>query len=93
VRKAWLEWCQGTVFVSAWSADNPDRRLTPAQVTDFDTHVAYYAGHLADWHRLPCGQGAPPGQAKARPTTARRPNSPNWYRPRTATVCGWPTGN
>lgn len=59
VRKAWLEWCQGTVFVSVWLANNPDRALTPAQVTDFDTHAAYYAGHVADWHRLPLWSGQP----------------------------------
>ncbi|GAB1511375.1 YcaO-like family protein [Actinophytocola sp. KF-1] len=57
VHKAWLEWCQGTVFVSVWLANNPDRRLTPAQVTDFDTHAAYYAGHPDDWHRLPLWSG------------------------------------
>lgn len=57
VRKAWLEWCQGTVFVSVWLAGDPDRRLTPAQVTDFDTHAAYYASNLDEWQRLPLWSG------------------------------------
>ncbi|MEV4314773.1 YcaO-like family protein [Actinocrispum sp. NPDC049592] len=39
--------------MSVWLANNPDRRLTPALVTDFDTHAAY----LKDWYRLPLWSG------------------------------------
>lgn len=52
LQKAWLEWCQGTVFVGmssdVWPAD---------QVTDFDRHAGYYAGHLAEWAELPLWKG------------------------------------
>ncbi|GAA0633732.1 hypothetical protein GCM10010174_63880 [Kutzneria viridogrisea] len=57
VRKAWLEWCQGTVFVSVWSAEHAELALSPEQVTDFERHAGYYWSHLDQWRRLPLWGG------------------------------------
>ncbi|MFD7654851.1 YcaO-like family protein [Actinosynnema sp. NPDC059797] len=67
VRKAWLEWTQGTVFI----ATRPTPVLRPDEVTDFDRHALYYAAHPDEWHDLPWwrgGPGDPPPDSTARTT-------------------------
>lgn len=55
IRKAWLEWTQGTVFI----ATQPTRPYRPHEVTDFDRHALYYASHPDQWHALPWWRGEP----------------------------------
>lgn len=59
MEKAWVEWCQGTVFVSVERSREPDRRLAPHEVTDFDRHAVYYATDLDRWATLPWWSGPP----------------------------------
>ncbi|MFE9750844.1 YcaO-like family protein [Saccharothrix saharensis] len=56
IRKAWLEWTQGTVFIAARSTTRVHRR---DEVTDFDRHALYYAGHWDEWRALPWWRGEP----------------------------------
>ncbi|WP_158887336.1 YcaO-like family protein [Amycolatopsis anabasis] len=75
LHKAWLEWTQGTVFLAVWLAEHPDTVLSPAEVTDFDRHAAYYSTRPRDWAALPWWRGPegaapPPSPASGRGAAA-----------------------
>ncbi|WP_436501016.1 YcaO-like family protein [Actinokineospora sp. HUAS TT18] len=53
--KAWLEWCQGTVFIRVRLGDTEP--LRPDQVTDFDKHAVHYAHAFDQWADLPFWRG------------------------------------
>lgn len=55
--KAWLEWCQGTVFIRVWLAGDDTAPRRPDAVTDFDRHAVYYARALDAWAGLPLWTG------------------------------------
>ncbi|MGQ0841119.1 YcaO-like family protein [Actinokineospora sp.] len=66
VAKAWVEWCQGTVFVGVWLTSGDTTRFRPDQVTDFDRHAVHYARALDSWADLPLWTGStarPPADA------------------------------
>lgn len=62
VAKAWLEWCQGTVFVGVTLATGAPT-LAAHEVTDFDRHARYYAAHPDEWTSLPLFAAAEPRPA------------------------------
>ena len=58
VEKAYLEWAQGTVFVSAFLAANSDLEYRDARnVRSFQDHAAYYSVRPEDWDRVPLFKG------------------------------------
>lgn len=72
LRKAWLEWCQGTVFLRVWLSANGERTLSAEEVTDFDAHAAFYTANPHSWTRLPWWLGdevATPPSSRAAGTT------------------------
>lgn len=66
--KAWLEWCQGTVFLSVWLATHGEVTLARDEVTDFDRHAAYYTGHPHEWAALPWWRGGTATAASRAPS-------------------------
>ena len=83
VEKAFLECCQGTVFVGHVLASRPElRRLQPADVTGFDEHAVYYGANPERWADVPLLRfavpaTAPPDAAGGRPRRRRRAR-PSW---------------
>jgi ribosomal protein S12 methylthiotransferase accessory factor len=66
LEKAWIEWCQGTVFIRVRLAENDIARMRPDEVTDFDRHAVYYTGAIDTWADLPLwtgGSAEPPADA------------------------------
>ncbi len=66
VAKAWVEWCQGTVFVGVRMRAGGAGRQEPHEVTDFDRHAVHYAGAPDTWADLPLwtgGRADPPPDA------------------------------
>lgn len=64
VEKAYLECCQGTVFVGHTLARNPQLRcIDPADVRGFDEHAIYYAANPARWADVPLMRFAEPADA------------------------------
>ena len=58
VEKAYLEWAQGTVFVSAYLAAHSDLSYRDARdVRSFQDHAAYYSVRPDEWGRVPLFQG------------------------------------
>ena len=70
VEKAYLEWAQGTVFVSAYLAAHTDLRYRHASdVRSFQDHAAYYSVRTDEWDRVPLFRGSeasPPAGAMTR---------------------------
>ena len=58
VEKAYLEWAQGTVFVSAYLAAHSDLAYRDAHdVHSFQDHAAYYSVRPDEWGRVPLFKG------------------------------------
>ncbi len=58
VEKAYLEWAQGTVFVSAFLAGHRDLEYREARdVRSFQDHAAYYSVRPPEWDRVPLWTG------------------------------------
>jgi ribosomal protein S12 methylthiotransferase accessory factor len=58
VEKAFLEWAQGTVFVSAFLKARPDLEYGRADdVRTFQDHAAYYSVRASEWDPLPIWKG------------------------------------
>lgn len=58
VEKAYLEWAQGTVFVSAFLAAHKDLKYRDGRdVHNFQDHAAYYSVVPGEWDRVPLFKG------------------------------------
>lgn len=54
IKKAYLEWVQGTIFAVYYKMSMPNIRLgNPSQISDFDEHAAYYTIHPEKWECVP----------------------------------------
>ncbi|MET0323831.1 MAG: YcaO-like family protein, partial [Ilumatobacteraceae bacterium] len=63
VEKAFLECCQGTVFVGHTLTTRPAlRTLAPADVVGFDEHAVYYGANPDRWDEVPLRRFAVPAR-------------------------------